>query len=185
MSKQIIILILVIFIIFIILTYRNQENITSDSGKTLSDEALQTIASVYNTQNMIVTNLNATNQTNLKDTKISGNLNVNGIITGNVTGNVTGNINSPNMQYILKMQDDGNIVIYDKDNKPLWSSGNTIRNDKEYAIQSSRKGYLIDGGGWSVPDDRNIDGPRHPWERMRFVEMKTKLNQGDYHWDDK
>ena len=93
MDKQFIILILIIILFLIILTYKKQENITSDSGKTLSDEALQSIASVYNTQNMIVTNLNATNQAIFKDTKISGNLNVSGTITGNVTGNVTGNAN--------------------------------------------------------------------------------------------
>ena len=43
---------------------------------------------------MIVTNLNATNQTLLKDTKISGDLNVSGTIIGNVTGNLTGNVSS-------------------------------------------------------------------------------------------
>ena len=89
-DKHIIIVILIL--IAILFLYKYQENITSDSGKTLSDEALQTIASVYNTQNMIVTNLNATNQTLLKDTKISGDLNVSGTIIGNVTGNVTGNL---------------------------------------------------------------------------------------------
>lgn len=83
------------------------------------------------------------------------------------------------------MQDDGNLVVYDKDNKPYWDSSFTIRNDKEYAIQSSRKGYLIDAGGWTTVGSGDIDSPAHPWERMRFVEMKTKLNQGDYHWDDK
>lgn len=107
MSKQIIILILVIFIIFIILTYRNQENITSDSGKTLSDEALQTIASVYNTQNMIVTNLNSTGNTQLNSLNVNNttqlnSLNVNSNIKAkgniNVDGNITfnGNLNIVN-----------------------------------------------------------------------------------------
>jgi hypothetical protein len=93
MDRQFIILILAILFIFIYFKYNNQENITSDSGKTLSDEAVQNIASVYNTQNMTVTNLTTTNQANIKDAKISNNLNVSGSITGNVTGNVTGNAN--------------------------------------------------------------------------------------------
>ena len=53
-------IIFAIIIIAIIFLYNQKENITSDSGKTLSNEALQYIASVYNTQNMTVTNLNVT-----------------------------------------------------------------------------------------------------------------------------
>lgn len=40
--------------------YNKKENITSDSGKTLSDEALQNIASVYNNKNLTVSNLTVT-----------------------------------------------------------------------------------------------------------------------------
>jgi microcystin-dependent protein len=51
----------IIILLALLFLYDKQENITStDSGKTLSDEALQNIASVYNTQNMTVTNLNIT-----------------------------------------------------------------------------------------------------------------------------
>jgi len=157
MNRQFIILIIIILTILFL--YKTQENITSESGKTLSDEALQNIASVYNTQNMIVTNLNATNQAIFKDTKMSGNLNVSGTITGNVVGNltgnvvgnvvgnVTGNINSPNSQYILKMEDGkngDNLVIYD-------NSGNVYKKMKQWVYKGcyrdNRKRVLSDYPG--------------------------------------
>jgi len=91
MNKNIIFgLIIILAILFL---YKKQENAQSDSGKTLSDEALQNIASVYNTQNMTITNLITTNLANIKNAQISGNLNVSGTITGNVVGNVKGDIN--------------------------------------------------------------------------------------------
>lgn len=146
MSKQIIILILVIFIIFIILTYRNQENITSDSGKTLSDEAIQTIASVYNKQNMIVTNLNATGNTQLNSLNVSGytqlnSLNVNDntqLNSLNVNGSLMAkNINSekiwsPNKNYYFSIQDDGNLFLYD-------NSGNAYRKIKQWIYKGCYK----------------------------------------------
>lgn len=56
----------IIILLALLFLYDKQENITStDSGKTLSDEALQYIASVYNTQNMILTNLKVTSSFNL------------------------------------------------------------------------------------------------------------------------
>ena len=72
MEKTHIIIILLILIIVMLINklYNSRENITStDSGKTLSDEALQNIASVYNTQNMIVTNLKATGDINFAQFK--------------------------------------------------------------------------------------------------------------------
>jgi len=91
-TKYIIILILII--IAILFLYKKQENITTDSGKTLSDEAIQTIASVYNTQNLTATNITA-------------------------TGKINGKLCSPNGNNCLIMQNDNNLVVYDKDNKPI------------------------------------------------------------------
>jgi len=94
-TKYIIILILII--IAILFLYKKQENITTDSGKTLSDEAIQTIASVYNTQNLTATNITA-------------------------TGKINGKLCSPNGNNCLIMQNDNNLVVYDKDNKPIFDS---------------------------------------------------------------
>lgn len=142
-DKHIIIVILIL--IAVLFLYKYQENITSDSEKTLSNEALQSIASVYNTQNMIVTNLNATNQTNLKDTKISGNLDVSGSITGNVTGNLT----SANGKYSLNISDDGKITLYNDSNKTdividgdllIQGSGNTTNNHVRIGLNKNGDG---------------------------------------------
>jgi len=46
-KSHIIIVLLIIIIILVMNLYNKKENITSDSGKTLSDEALQNIAKVY------------------------------------------------------------------------------------------------------------------------------------------
>lgn len=59
-SHIIIVLLIIIIIIFVMNMYNKKENITTDSGKTLSDEALQNIASVYNNKNLTVTNLTVT-----------------------------------------------------------------------------------------------------------------------------
>ena len=155
----------IIIIIAILFLYNKQENITStDSGKTLSDEALQAIASVYNTQNMIVTNLNATGQTLLKDTKISNNLNVSGTIIGNVTGNITGNVKGDinggmtdsTGRYRLSIDANGNLIMYDTSVNP-WKlmpigsagdfsglfSGQLISDDRNRALVPQNDGNLV------------------------------------------
>ena len=113
------IIIAILFLIAILFFYRKQENITStDSGKTLSDEAVQNIASVYNTQNMIVTNLTTTSQTNMKDAKISNNLNVSGTITGNVKGDINGGMTDPTGKYRLSLEPNGTLLMFDTSVKP-------------------------------------------------------------------
>jgi hypothetical protein len=49
------IIIVILILIAVLFLYKYQENITSDSSKTLSDEALQNIASVYSDKNGTVT----------------------------------------------------------------------------------------------------------------------------------
>ena len=68
------ILIYILIIIFIYLLYKKQEN-NVDSVVPLSNEAIQNIASVYNNQDMRVTNMTAT-----------------GIIKGNFIGDISSNI---------------------------------------------------------------------------------------------
>ena len=102
------IIILIIIIIAILFLYNKQENITTtDSGKTLSDEALQTIASVYNTQNLKATNIEATNN-----------------IKGKLTGDVTGNVTSPDGNYKLSIDNNGKLHVLDINNKDVNIMGN-------------------------------------------------------------
>jgi len=117
------IIILIIIIIAILFLYKKQENVTStDSGKTLSDEALQIIASVYNKQNMVVTNLNATNNI------------------------ITPKISSPLQKYSLAMQDDGNLVVYDSSGNMKWDSNSSKISQNNYEagkIFSSDKKFVF------------------------------------------
>ena len=92
---------LIIILIAILFLYKQRENLDA-SG--LSNEALQNIASVYNNQNMQVTNLKVTN-----DMNVSGKISVPKLC-------------SPNGNYCVSMQDDGNLVVYDKDNKQKFGS---------------------------------------------------------------
>ena len=86
-----IIIVLTIYLIFCYdSSYYNSENF--QNGTSLSNEAIQNITGIYNKNNMIVTNLNTTGLSTMKDATIINNLNVAGIIAGNVTGNVTGNL---------------------------------------------------------------------------------------------
>jgi uncharacterized ion transporter superfamily protein YfcC len=59
------IIIVILILIAVLFLYKYQENITSDSSKTLSDEALQNIASVYNNKDMTITNLKVTGTFNM------------------------------------------------------------------------------------------------------------------------
>ena len=63
LNKILFVIIIVLLCIILYKIYNKQENITSDSGKTLSDEALQNIASVYGNKDGTVSfnNLNAQN----------------------------------------------------------------------------------------------------------------------------
>ena len=92
------VLIIIIIILAILFLYNKQENIDStNSLQNLSNEAIQNIASVYNNQNLKATNIEA-------------------------TGKLTGKICSPSGNFCLVMQNDGNLVVYDKDNKPKFAT---------------------------------------------------------------
>jgi hypothetical protein len=146
MNNKILILILILVIIVLYFLYEDQENLDSTSTtQNLSNEAIQNIASIYNNQNMTVTNLTATNQVNIKDAKMSGNLNVSGSITGNVTGKLT----SPNGKYSLNISDDGKITLYNDSNKTdividgdllIQGSGNTTNNRVRIGLNKNGDG---------------------------------------------
>ncbi len=95
----ILILVIILFIVFITnkqtFTQNKKESLDSTTSiPVLSNEAIQSIASVYNNQNMQVTNLNATNNTNLNTLNVKNNMNVSGTIlsSGNILSN--NNINA-------------------------------------------------------------------------------------------
>jgi hypothetical protein len=73
---------------------------------------------------MVITNLNATNQSILNNAKVTGNLNVSGTITGNLTGNVIGNVTGNANINTLSSDVSGNPIninsqlIYDKSIRP-------------------------------------------------------------------
>ena len=112
---------------------------TTPSNTPQSNEAVQNIAAVYSDVSGTVyfNNLNTTNQATIKNLNVSnqitGNLtgnvtgNITGNVTGNITGNVTGNVNSPASLYTLKMQDNGNLVVYDVNKNPVFASQSAKR----------------------------------------------------------
>jgi hypothetical protein len=169
-NKQYVIIGLIIFLILLFL-YDKKENITTESGKTLSDEALQYIASVYNTQELIVTNLTATN--NIKAVNINSNVigNVTGNVTGNITGNVTGNVTgdtkgnllSPNGKYKLSIDDDGKLHVKNNDNIDINITPATGTGFKGKLISLDETTYFLSnptsgGSGLIIGYDVNATG---------------------------
>jgi len=163
----------------------------------LSPEAIQNVASVYNKDNMTVSNLNVTgnitvagNTTIAKDLKVSGSSNLG---LWNIRNDRIGIDGRKDMH----LAGDQWFRVYDYNTGNhgggglaagnLWSGGNLdtvnlngmnfnntvndiknnmVRKDKKYGIQSSRGGYLPDGGGWR-PRPTKADN----WEVMRFDEL--------------
>lgn len=147
MDNKYIILILVIILFLILFTYKNQENITSDSGKTLSDEALQNIASVYNTQNLKATNIEATNIIK------AGNINSENITSGNITsGNITaGNINISGSSIVNTIKSGNNI------NPTFLKGGMLCDPTGRYCMGTNKLGNDNEGYGLYM-FDINSDG---------------------------
>ena len=88
------VLIIILFILIVIFLYNKQEHLDATTPP-LSNEAIQNIASVYNNQNLVVTNMNATGTIRGKYIgDLSGNVtgNLSGNVTGDLSGNVTGKV---------------------------------------------------------------------------------------------
>ncbi len=135
MDRKIIIIILIILIIGLIIIYKKQENLDSTtSTPVLSNEAIQTIASVYNNQNMKVTNLEASGT-------ITGNFegSLSGDLIGNVTGDVSGNITSDNIN-INAIND----IEVDKTPRYIWGINS--------AQQIFRCKAPCETGAWEEPN---------------------------------
>jgi len=75
------ILIGLIILVVILFLYNKQENADSTAGSlTLSNESIQNIASVYNNQNMKVTNLEVSNNIKTNTLNATGNINASGVV---------------------------------------------------------------------------------------------------------
>ncbi len=148
MDKKIIILIFLILIIRLFILYNKQENIDSTSTSLpLSNEAIQTISSVYNNQNFKATNIEATNTIKGKLIgDVSGN--VTGNIIGNIIGNVAGDISGNNITTNKINMNNTGFVMWNQ--QIPWGrpsivvatdpSGNTYSHDK----------WVLYAGGWGA-----------------------------------
>ncbi len=125
------VLVIIIIILAILFLYNKQENLDA-TGIPLSNEAIQNIASVYNNQNMQVTNLKVTNDINaIGNINASGTINAGSSLTSN---NIFGSLTSPNKKYQINMQDNGDMAIYDVESKKnIWAVGkNGISTDTNF-----------------------------------------------------
>ena len=146
--------------IAILFLYKYRENITTDSGKTLSDEAVQSIASVYNNQNMTVTNLNASNQANLNNAKVTGNLNVSGTtILNNLNVSNTSTLNNLNVSSNIITSESinvsKNIIINNKGmvtwrQAILWGRPQQVQAKDQSGNIYSADDWFVYAGGWGV-----------------------------------
>jgi hypothetical protein len=122
--------VIILLLLAILFLYNNQENLDA-TIPPLSNEAIQNIASVYNNQNMKISNLEATGIIKGKfNGDVSGNLtgNLIGDVTGNligdVSGNTKGNLLSPNGKYKLSIDDNGKLHVKNEQNKDINIMGN-------------------------------------------------------------
>ena len=97
------IILLLILLLLILFNYKQENNV--DSLVPLSNEAIQNISSVYNNQDMKVTNMTATGI-------IKGNLrgDVSGNVRGDVSGNVTGNVKGDVIGNKITINDNGMVM---------------------------------------------------------------------------
>lgn len=182
----------IILIIVLILLYRhyckNLEHMTASV-----DEAVQNVASIYNSNNMTVSNMNVTT-----GSTVNGIAKVNVLQLGDKfkmsgVGDGKGNDdwlrltrtdgNTAAKFAAAELWSDGNLTVVNntnmngslKINGGLNAGGvdilaaikdlqtNVIRKDKGYKVQSGRGSYLMDAGGWSG----NFGGS---YEQMYFRE---------------
>ena len=182
--KHILIIILIIVLIAIFL-YNKNENLDAITP-ALSNEAIQNIASVYNTQNMQVTNLTATNLANIKDAKISNNFNVDGISTLNninVSGtSILNNLNVSNTTRLNNLNVSGNIITNNKGmvtwrQQILWGRPQQVQaKDPSGNVYNSDE-WFIYAAGWGVQGIGNCQPYIDPTSKTWFIRMWATENQ--------
>jgi len=144
-----------IMTIIVILIFMAFSNTTLETFST--NEAISNIASLYNSNNFTVSNINVTSSlnvagtTNLKGELTNlGNAKINGNITNNGNTSITGNL-STNGNATIKgsLIVGGRNVIAELDN----IKKHYIQDGSPIGIQSSRGGFLQDAGGWVQDND--------------------------------
>ncbi len=185
------IIIAILIIIAVLFLYNKQENIDAN-GLPLSNEAVQGIASVYNNQNMQVTNLTATNLANIKDAKISNNLNVDGISTLNninVSGtSILNNLNVSNTTRLNNLNVSGNIIT---NNKGMVTWRQQILRGKPQQVQAKDPSgnvynadeWFIYAAGWGVHGIGNCQPFIDPTSKTWFIRMWAVENEYNNHID--
>jgi hypothetical protein len=126
------ILLSILVVLVLILLYKDinkQENITSDSGKTLSDEALQNIAKVYSDKDGIVT---------FNNVKITGKLDVSGNIIADGSGSNIKALTTNSIKNTGNYESSGNIIANGEGSNIRAFTTNYIRNTGHYDGASIR-----------------------------------------------
>ena len=158
--KYIIYIILLLIILYILIN--NQENADSVSGATsMSNEALQNIASVFNNQRLTVSNLTTTGTLTASDITTNGNIRTTGNIIGNLSvSNINANpesesivLNSP-ITYAEKLKPFILTIGIGNYKGPIYdASGNTFPINK-YTIKQIQGQNIIgirNGKWWICP----------------------------------
>jgi outer membrane lipoprotein SlyB len=124
-TKHIVIIVIIVLLCYILIKNRKEG---LDSTPTLSNEAIQSISSVYSNTAGVSSfnNLRATGKITGKLTgDVSGNLignvtgnvtgNVKGDLSGNMIGNLNGNLISPDGKYKLSIDNKGALILLNND----------------------------------------------------------------------
>jgi hypothetical protein len=160
MNRHWIIICLIIIIILIIISSRFEHYV--------SNESVQNLANLYNNQNLNVTNLQITDTANIKN-KLdvcgsivcdgSGVFNTINFLKSKSLNDISGSfssissvqivptvkglvLTSPNGENKFAIQDDGNLVLYDKTNYPIWAKNMLTSPNKSYQITVNDNGVL-------------------------------------------
>jgi hypothetical protein len=147
--KHIIIGLVILFLV-VFFTQKN-EHAGSTTTQSLSNESIQNIASVY---------ANTTGTSVFNNIRVSGNATIK-------------SIKSPNGAYSFAIQDDGNLVISDRDGKPVWdrisSSNRIVSPNGQYKL------FMKDDGNFILSDR---DG-KPVWDRISSSNRVLSPN-GEY-----
>jgi hypothetical protein len=118
-------LVLIIILLLLIILFKNKiERYTSEEG----------------IKNMLSLYLNTNGVTTVNDLVIKSNID----ICGNINGNLKGNLVSPNGNFTLNIDDDGNVIIIDKsNNKRKINTMNYLSSENEdYRLYIDKNGTL-------------------------------------------
>jgi hypothetical protein len=165
------IIIAILIIIAVLFLYNKQENIDS-TIPPLSNEAIQNIASVYNNQNMQVTNLKVTNDINTNNNiNVNGTINTKNLAVNNIPfNNISKYISSDNGK-INSQSNIKTITIFSKN-----ISGLVVG---KQCVIDIRFTFFSNGAvpWWGFSNNTNtLAGGRYPsWESAKLPNLEPTL----------